>query len=295
MILIHLKASDLMMLFVVAYFADAMFSDQIYPWDSQFLSTVKDETDYQVRRLSKHASLVLWSGTNELLPGAVTNLAPFHDYQGVRPEQWAPSGGNQVAGSFIYTMGAQQLHFETVGKTIRAIDRSRPFVPSSPSNGWLSEGMLIPDMCIHQAHVANGEPEAPPICDSSNPARGDGHYYTTDPSVAFNASGYLPPLKFCSENGVESYPSIRPLSSVVTAMSDRWIGSAQIGFRERAGKDQFSGWGQTQLDWVSATYTYFSTYSYLPSVQVVLVARPSALQNSLGCVEPRWCACSARR
>lgn len=229
--------------------ADAMFACQIYPWDSQFLSTVKAETSYQVRRLSKHASLVLWSGTNELLPGAVTNLAPFQDYEGVRPDQWAPSGGNQVAASFIYTMGAQQLHFNTVGKTIRDIDHSRAIVPSSPSNGWLSEEMLIPDMCIHQPDVTRGAPEAPAICNPSNPARGDGHFYTQDPSVAFNSSGFLPPLKFVSENGAESYPSVRPLSSV-TSVGDRWIGSEQIGFRERAGKDQFSGWGQAQLDWV---------------------------------------------
>ena len=56
---------------------DMMFSDQIYPWHTPFLESVAAETKYQVRRLSHHPSLVLWSGTNELLPGAVTNLAPF--------------------------------------------------------------------------------------------------------------------------------------------------------------------------------------------------------------------------
>jgi beta-mannosidase len=56
---------------------DMMFSDQIYPWHQEFLASVAAETTYQVRRLSYHPSLVLWSGTNELLPGAVTNLAPF--------------------------------------------------------------------------------------------------------------------------------------------------------------------------------------------------------------------------
>lgn len=107
----------------ILLYHDFMFSDQIYPWDDAFLASVALETAYQVRRLSKHASLVLWSGTNELLPGvyvqhfrlfyvnfnlfgsdlfksfaqffaccvffagAVTNLAPFEDYASMRPDQ----------------------------------------------------------------------------------------------------------------------------------------------------------------------------------------------------------------
>eukprot|EP01043_Picozoa_sp_COSAG02_P016128 COSAG02_NODE_703_length_18313_cov_58.533652_11_plen_279_part_00 len=110
--------------------------------------------------------------------------------------------------------------------------------------------MLIPDMCLHQANVYSGYPEAPAICDSSNPARGDAHFYTMDPSVAFNASAMLPPAKFISENGVESYASLHPLS-IVTTPADRFIGSKQTAFRERAGKDQYSGWGLGQLNWVA--------------------------------------------
>lgn len=102
-------------------------------------------------------------------------------------------------------MGASLLHFNTAGAAVRSVDSSRTFVPSSPSNGWLSEDMLIPDMCIHQPSVSKGSPIAPAICDSSNPARGDGHFYTDDPNVAYFASYMLPPIKFCSENGVESW------------------------------------------------------------------------------------------
>ena len=160
------------------------------------------------------------------------------------------AGGNNVASSFIYTLGVQSLHFETVGATLRATDTSRAFMPTSPSNGWLSEEMLIPDMCIHQERVSNGSPVAPEICYASNPARGDGHFYSQDPGVAFNSSSILPPLKFNSENGVESYASLKPLSTVTSA-ADRWIGSSQTSFRERAGRDQYDKWGLTQLQWVS--------------------------------------------
>jgi beta-mannosidase len=228
---------------------DMMWSDQIYPWHKPFLETAAAETRYQVRRLSRHASLVLWSLTNELLPGAVTNLGNyghFADYK--NPEQWAPSGGSVVAGSFVYTMGAQQLFFGTVGRVIAETDASRALWPTSPSNGWLSEGMLLPDMCIHQARSnidANVAKEfTSPVCYSSNPARGDGHFYTSDPAVAFNASTMLPPTRFCSENGAESWPSLGPISAVTDA-ADRWLGSEQMQFRERAGS-----WGPAQVDWV---------------------------------------------
>ena len=93
-------------------------------------------------------------------------------------------------------------------------DSSKLRVCSNRIAGWLSEEMLIPEMCIHQANVNLGCAEAPAICNPSNPARGDAHYYTLDPSVAFNASAMLPPAKFVSENGVESYASLKPLSTV---------------------------------------------------------------------------------
>lgn len=231
---------------------DMMWSDQIYPWDKPFLATVAEETRYQVRRLSRHSSLVLWSLTNELLPGAVTNLGNTMRYPDYKCDedgndaacQWAPSGGgNEIAGSFIYIMGAQALFFDTVGKTIVATDSSRALRPTSPSNGWLSEEMLIPDMCIHQASTVDPTVDSE-ICDSSNPARGDAHFYTSDPSVCFNASAMLPPIKFCSENGAESWPSLTPIAAV-TEVGDRWIGSEQMQFRERAGS-----WGGAQVAWV---------------------------------------------
>ena len=230
--------------FGILLFHDAMFSDQIYPWDAPFLATVAAETRYQARRLSRHASLVAWSGTNENLPSAITNLAPSQPYDQFRPGQWAPTGGSNIASSFIYTLGAQQLYFATVGATLQAADAERAYVPSSPSNGWLSEAMRIPDACIYQARVSAGLPVAAPICNPSNPARGDAHFYSFDPGVAFNASALLPPVKFCSENGVESWPSIGPLRTVTEA-ADRWVGSEQMAFRERAGN-----WGPAQLDWV---------------------------------------------
>eukprot|EP01043_Picozoa_sp_COSAG02_P016127 COSAG02_NODE_703_length_18313_cov_58.533652_10_plen_72_part_00 len=52
------------------------------------------------------------------------------DYVGNRPDQWAPSGGNQVSGSFIYTLGVQQLHFDTAGQALRSEVQQQPILPN---------------------------------------------------------------------------------------------------------------------------------------------------------------------
>ncbi len=50
---------------------DFMFSCNIYPSTPDFLANVREEVIYQTRRLSNHASIVVWCGDNELV-GALT-------------------------------------------------------------------------------------------------------------------------------------------------------------------------------------------------------------------------------
>lgn len=50
----------------VLIWQDFMFGCTAYPSDSTFLKNVRDEAEYQVRRLSNHTSLVLWCGNNEV-------------------------------------------------------------------------------------------------------------------------------------------------------------------------------------------------------------------------------------
>jgi beta-mannosidase len=50
---------------------DFMFSCNLYPSTDEFLAEVKEEVDYQVRRLGHHACVALWCGDNELI-GALT-------------------------------------------------------------------------------------------------------------------------------------------------------------------------------------------------------------------------------
>lgn len=57
---------------------DFMFACNLYPCSADFLSNVAAEVDYQVRRLSSHASIVLWCGDNELV-GVLTWFAESRD------------------------------------------------------------------------------------------------------------------------------------------------------------------------------------------------------------------------
>jgi len=42
------------------------FGDALYPVDAEFLENVREEANYQVRRVNHHPSLALWAGGNEL-------------------------------------------------------------------------------------------------------------------------------------------------------------------------------------------------------------------------------------
>jgi beta-mannosidase len=46
---------------------DFMFACNLYPSTPEFLAEVREEVDYQVRRLGHHACLALWCGDNELI------------------------------------------------------------------------------------------------------------------------------------------------------------------------------------------------------------------------------------
>jgi beta-mannosidase len=75
---------------------------------------------YQVQRLQSHPSIVIWSGNNEnegLLESVIRSLTP--------EEQEAAKDDYRKL--YIYTVMAAVIEIDPNG--------SRPFVPSSPSNG----------------------------------------------------------------------------------------------------------------------------------------------------------------
>jgi beta-mannosidase len=99
---------------------DFMFACALYPGDVAFLENVRKEAEYQVKRLSKHPSLALWCGNNEVKNG-------WEDWGWQRnytPEQRTEIGKN------MYT-----LFNEMLPEIVKNND-NRPYHPSSPSWGW---------------------------------------------------------------------------------------------------------------------------------------------------------------
>ena len=90
------------------------------PVNEAFLSTVRTEIIYQVQRLQSHPSIVLWAGNNE----NEAHLASF-------VQKLSPSDAARFEEDY------RILYINTIKATVDIIDPhvSRPFVPSSPSNG----------------------------------------------------------------------------------------------------------------------------------------------------------------
>lgn len=131
---------------------DFMFACNLYPSTPGFLDNVAEEVDYQVRRLSSHASIVLWCGDNELV-GALTwfevsrknrdrylvsydrlNRTIETAMKKAAPEAlWWPSspstGGNLDYGDAWHADGSGDMHYWSVWHENKSFDNYRSVTP----------------------------------------------------------------------------------------------------------------------------------------------------------------------
>lgn len=99
---------------------DFMFACALYPGDTVFLENVRKEAEYQVKRLSRHPSLALWCGNNEVKNG-------WEDWGWQR--NYTPEQRTEISNN-LHT-----LFTELLPKTVQIHD-TRPYHPSSPLWGW---------------------------------------------------------------------------------------------------------------------------------------------------------------
>ncbi|XP_023230069.1 beta-mannosidase-like isoform X1 [Centruroides sculpturatus] len=155
---------------------DLMFAVALYPVNKEFLDSVSIEVKQQIQRLQHHPSIVLWAGNNENEVGIA--------------QKWWPS----VYLSYErYKKDYITLYIKTIAPIVTE-DNTRPFLPSSPSNGKITEK----DGWI-----------------SSNPQDthyGDVHFYDYT-SDSWDWKIY-PRARFVSEYGFQSYPSFITFSNV---------------------------------------------------------------------------------
>ncbi len=98
---------------------DFMFACQPYPFFNEaFLANVKKEIEYNVKRLSHHASLALWSGNNEIE---------------------AMSGGWMYMREYI--KWTEKFFHNILPEEVRKYDKTTSFIPGSPCGTGHNKGV----------------------------------------------------------------------------------------------------------------------------------------------------------
>ncbi|KAF7639983.1 Manba-prov protein [Meloidogyne graminicola] len=148
---------------------DFMFACALYPTNKYFLNSVEKEVEEQVLRLRHHPSLLCWAGNNE--------------NELVIRNSWYPTKNySEELQSKDYLI----LYKQTIQPIVEKLDKSRPFLLSSPSNGIKTE-------------MEGGISKNP-----NNPLYGDIHFYIETKNL-WKDSTYLIP-RCATEFGVQSMP-----------------------------------------------------------------------------------------
>ena len=172
---------------------DFMFAGGMYPGDDAFMNNVREEVKYQIERLRHHPCIVLWCGNNEV------------------DEAWY-NWGWQNQFNLHGTDSAKVWHdykrlFEdSLKKWVDEFDGTRPYVSTSPKNGW-----------GHKESFTEG----------------DSHYWGVwwgleDWEVFENKTG-----RFISEYGMQAMPNWNTVKSF-TNRTDQYLQSPVIQAHQKA-------------------------------------------------------------
>ncbi|OCK75304.1 glycoside hydrolase family 2 protein [Lepidopterella palustris CBS 459.81] len=177
------------------------FGDALYPVNQEFLDNVREEVNYQVRRVNHHPSLAYWAGGNEL-----ENLELY------LVELAAPSQLDRYVAEY------EKLFLNTIVPVLFGNSRSISYSPSSTSNGYLQLNFSLPIPIVER--YQNLTPGS---------IYGETDHYNYDSSLAFDYSSY-PIGRFANEFGYHSMPSLQSWRQAV-ALSDLHFNSSVIQLR----------------------------------------------------------------
>ena len=102
---------------------DFMFSSAFYPSDNAFLDEVRQEAGYNVQRLRRHPSVVLWCGGNEVREG-------WFNWG------WQRQLGYSAQDSVHAWRGYERLFEGVLAEAVARHAGGVPYWPNSPSHGW---------------------------------------------------------------------------------------------------------------------------------------------------------------
>jgi beta-mannosidase len=173
---------------------DFMFAGGMYPGDDAFMKNVREEVKYQIERLRHHPCIVLWCGNNEV------------------EEAWKNWGWqNQFnlhgADSAKVWNDYKRLFQDSLKKWVEEFDGTRPYVSTSPKNGW-----------GHKESFTEG----------------DSHYWGVwwgleDIEIFEHKTG-----RFVSEYGMQAMPNYSSIEQF-TLPNERYLSSVVIQSHQKAG------------------------------------------------------------
>ncbi|KAF2084794.1 glycoside hydrolase family 2 protein [Saccharata proteae CBS 121410] len=177
------------------------FGDALYPATPEFLDNVREEAEYNVRRVNHHPSLAFWAGGNELENLELSNVL------NEAPDEYGK-----------YLAEYEKLFLDTLVPVVFGNSKSISYAPSSTSNGYLYLNFSLPEPIIERY-------------DNLTPGSiyGETDYYNYDSSLAFNYSSY-PVGRFSNEFGYHSMPSLQTWRQAV-APEDLHFNSSTIMLR----------------------------------------------------------------
>jgi beta-mannosidase len=227
---------------------EVMLACSLYPTNSEFLSEVHKEVEYQAIRLlgGSHPSIVVIGGNNE---------------NEVALNWFSPSLNNRD----LYVSDYSQLYGKTIYPTLQTIlgkgflSSQLSWVDSSPSNGLIST-----------------EPYAKIWGAASTEVAGDVHFY----DYACDCENYasFPQAKFISEFGFQTMPSFLTYEPV-TIEQDWYLNSNLMLYRQRHenGNDQITQQVEKHFNLPSqcfydnheskGTQRYYDMFLYLVGIQ----------------------------
>ncbi|TVY87235.1 Beta-mannosidase A [Lachnellula willkommii] len=225
----------------VLLWSEFEFGDALYPVNSEFLDNVREEANYNVRRVNHHPSLALWAGGNEL-----ENLElVVAEYEDPGNPKWR----NEY----------EQLFLGVLISAVYGNTKSISYIPSSTTNGYLELNFSLPVQMVQRYDNK-----------TAGSIYGDTDHYDYDSSVAFDLSSY-PVGRFANEFGYHSMPSLQTWQQAVSP-EDLHFNSSTIVLRNHhypVGGTNTSNFRNSSLgmgEMTTAAETYYPTPQHADSV-----------------------------
>lgn len=173
---------------------DFMFAGAMVPGDEQFFNNVKEEVKYQIKRLRHHKSIVVWCGNNEVDEA-------WHQWGWQKQFSLHGQDSTRVWNDYV------RLFRDSIAAWVNAFDGTRPYVSTSPTNGWGRAKSIT---------------------------EGDSHYWGVwwglEPVEIFEQKTG----RFVSEYGMQAMPNYSSIEKF-TVPQDRFLFSDVINQHQKAG------------------------------------------------------------